>query len=68
MNKSLSIVLVALVSLVLGTTGVVRESHGAAPGAPGSPPAAGPHMNAFLVDKIIGSKVLNLHGEPLAAR
>ena len=62
MNKSLSIVLVALVSLVLGTTGVVRESHGA---APGSPPAAGPHMNAFLVDKIIGSKVLNLHGEPL---
>ena len=65
MNKLLSIVLVALVSLVLGTTGVVRESHGATPGAPGSPPAAGPRMNAFLVDKIIGSKVLNLKGDTL---
>ena len=41
MNKSLSIVLVALVSLGLGMTGVVRESYGAAPGASGSPPPPG---------------------------
>ena len=65
MKKYLLIGLVALVSLVLGTTGFAQTSQGAASGAPGSHPAAGPRMNAFLVDKIIGSKVMNLQGEPL---
>ena len=65
MKKYLVIVLVVLVSFVLGANGFAQETKGAAPGAPGSPPAAGPRMNAFLVDKIIGSKVLNLKGDTL---
>ena len=65
MKKYLIIMLVALVSLVLGTTGFVQESQGAATGASGGTPADGPRMNAFMVDKIIGSKVMNLKGETL---
>jgi sporulation protein YlmC with PRC-barrel domain len=65
MKKSLVIGLVALVSLGLGTTGFAQTSQGAASGTPGSTPAAGPRMNAFLVDKLIGSKVMNLQGETL---
>ena len=65
MKKYLIIVLVALVSFGLATHGFAQESKGAATGAPGSNPAAGPRMNAFMVDKIIGSKVMNLKGETL---
>ena len=65
MKKYLVIVLVALVSLGLGANGFAQESKGAAAGVLGSNPAAGPRMNAFMVDKIIGSKVMNLKGETL---
>ena len=65
MKKNLFIGLVALVSLVLGATGFAQTSQGAASGALGTTPAAGPRMNAFMVDKVIGSKVMNLQGEPL---
>ena len=65
MKRYLIIVLVALVSLVLGTNGFAQESKGSARGAIGSKPADGPRMNAFMVDKIIGSKVMNLKGETL---
>jgi len=65
MTKSLIIGLVALVSLGLGANGVAQETTGSAKGAPGSPPADTPRLNAFLMDKIIGSKVLNLQGETL---
>ncbi len=65
MKKWLVIMLVALVSLGLGTKGFAQERSGAASGVVGSHPADGPRVNAFLVDKIIGSKVMNLHGETL---
>ena len=65
MKKYLLIVLVALVSHVLGTNGFAQESKGSARGAMGSKPAEGPRMNAFMVDKVIGSKVMNLKGETL---
>ena len=65
MKKYLIIVLVVLVSLVLGTNGFAQEGKGTASGARGNTPAAGPRMNAFMVDKIIGSKVMNLKGETL---
>ena len=65
MKKYLVIVLVALVSFGLGANGFAQETKGAATGAPGSNPAAGPRMNAFLVDRIIGSKVMNLQGDTL---
>ena len=65
MKKYLVIVLVALVSFGLGANGFAQETKGAATGAPGSTPAAGPRMNAFLVDRIIGSKVMNLQGDTL---
>jgi sporulation protein YlmC with PRC-barrel domain len=65
MKRHLGIVLVALVSLVLGTNGFAQESQGSARGAMRSNPAADPRINAFMVDRVIGSKVMNLQGEPL---
>jgi sporulation protein YlmC with PRC-barrel domain len=65
MKKYLIIGLVALGSLGLGANGFAQETKGSARATLGSTPTAGPRMNAFLVDKIIGSKVLNLQGDTL---
>ena len=65
MKKHLIIILLAIVSLFLGMNGFAQERKGPEKGHTGSKPAEGEEMNAFMVDKIIGSKVINLKGETL---
>ncbi len=57
MRKHLIIVLLAMVGLFLGTNGFTQEKK--------VPGAEGQQINAFMVDKVIGSKVINMKGEPL---
>jgi sporulation protein YlmC with PRC-barrel domain len=65
MKKRLIIIFLAIVSLFLGMNGFTQEKKGQEKGETGSKPAEGEEMNAFTVDKIIGSKVINLKGETL---
>ncbi len=57
MKKHLIPILVAIASLSLGMHGFAQEKS--------SSPAEGQRINAFMVEKIIGSKVLNMKGENL---
>jgi sporulation protein YlmC with PRC-barrel domain len=57
MKKHLIIILLAIVGLFLGMNGFTQEKS--------SKPADGQRINAFMVDKIIGSKVINVKGETL---
>jgi hypothetical protein len=59
-KRYLVIVLVALVSLGLGSNGFAQESKGSARGAMGSNPADGPRMDAFMVEEVIGSKRIDV--------
>lgn len=63
MKKHLIIILVAMVGLLLGTNGFAQEQKGAGDRAGNM--AEGQRMNAFMVEKIIGSKVINVKGETL---
>ena len=65
MKKRLIIILLAIVGLFLGMNGYTQEKKGARIGNTGSKPAEGQRINAFMVEKIIGSKVINLKGETL---
>jgi sporulation protein YlmC with PRC-barrel domain len=65
MKKHLIIILLAIVGLFLGLNGFAQERKGPEKGDTGSNPAEGEQINAFMVDKIIGSKVINLKGETL---
>jgi len=65
MKKHLLIILLAIVTLFLGMNGFAQEKKGPEKGDTGSKPAEGEEMNAFMVDKIIGSRVINLKGETL---
>jgi len=60
MKKHLIIILLAVVSLFLGTNGYSQEKKGPEMGE-----KEGQRINAFMVEKIIGSKVINLKGETL---
>ena len=57
MKKHLIIILLAMVGLVFGTNGFAQEKK--------DPGAGEQRMNAFMVEKIIGSKVINAKGETL---
>jgi sporulation protein YlmC with PRC-barrel domain len=57
MRRHLIIILLVMVGLFLGTNGFTQEKKG--------PGAEGQQINAFMVEKIIGSKVINLKGETL---
>jgi len=57
MKKHLIIILLAMVGLFLGTNGFAQEKK--------DPGAGEQRMNAFMVEKIIGSKVINAKGETL---
>jgi sporulation protein YlmC with PRC-barrel domain len=57
MRRHLIIILLAVVGLFLGTNGFTQEKK--------EPGTEGEQMNAFMVEKIIGSKVINLKGETL---
>jgi sporulation protein YlmC with PRC-barrel domain len=54
-----------MVGLFLGMNGFTQEKKGAEIGETGSKPAEGQRINAFMVEKIIGSKVINVKGETL---
>jgi sporulation protein YlmC with PRC-barrel domain len=57
MNKHLIMILSVIVGLFLGVNGWAQQKS--------SKPAEGERINAFMVQKIIGSKVMNLKGETL---
>jgi len=57
MRRNLIIILLAMVGLFLGTNGFTQEKK--------EPGAEGQLINAFMVEKIIGSQVINMKGETL---
>jgi sporulation protein YlmC with PRC-barrel domain len=65
MKKHLIIVLLAMVGLFLGTNGFTQEKKGEEIGKTSNKTTEGLRINAFMVNKIIGSKVINMKGEPL---
>ena len=65
MRRHLIIVLLAMVGLFLGTNGFTQEKKGPGVGDISSKTAEGQRINAFMVEKIIGSKVINVKGETL---
>ena len=65
MKKHLIIILLAMVGLFLGTNGFTQEKKGPGEGDIAGKTAEGQRINAFMVEKIIGSKVINLKGETL---
>jgi sporulation protein YlmC with PRC-barrel domain len=65
MKRHLIIILLAIVGLFLGTTGFTQEKKGPAAGDKAGKTAEDQRINAFMVEKIIGSKVINLKGETL---
>ena len=65
MRRSLIIIFLAMVGLFLGTNGFTQEKKGPGVGEPANKAAEGQQINAFMVEKIIGSKVINLKGETL---
>jgi sporulation protein YlmC with PRC-barrel domain len=65
MKKHLIIILLAMVGLFLGTNSFAQGKKGPGPGDIASKTAEGQQMNAFMVEKIIGSKVINAKGETL---
>ncbi len=65
MRRHLIIILLAIVGLFLGTNGFTQEKKGPGVGDIDNKTAEGQLINAFMVEKIIGSKVINLKGETL---
>ena len=65
MRKHLIIVLLAMVGLFLGTNGFTQEEKVPGAGNISGKTAEGQRINAFMVEKIIGAKVINVKGEPL---
>lgn len=67
MKKHLIIVLLAIFGLFLGTNGFTQETKTPEIGDTGSKPVESQRMNAFRIDKIIGSRVINLQGENIGS-
>jgi len=65
MRRHLIFILVAVAGLFLGANGFTQEKTGPGVGDIGSKTAERQRINAFMVEKIIGSKVINLKGETL---
>ena len=65
MRRHLIIILLAIAGLFLGMNGFAQEKKGPGAGDIAGKTAGGQRMNAFMVEKIIGSKVINLKGETL---
>jgi len=59
------IILLTIVGLLLGTNGFTQEKKGPGAGDIAGKTVEGQRINAFMVEKIIGSKVINLKGETL---
>jgi sporulation protein YlmC with PRC-barrel domain len=65
MRRRLIIVLLAIASLFLATTGFAQETKRLGAAGMASETGEGQRINAFMVEKIIGSKVVNLKGETI---
>jgi len=65
MRKHLIIILLAIVSLFLGTNGFAQDKKGQAEGDIEGKAAEDHRVNAFMVEKIIGSKVINMKGDSI---
>ena len=65
MRRYLIIVLLAIVGLFLGVNGFTQEEKGPGAGDMTSKMMEGRRVNAFMVEKIIGSKVVNMKEETL---
>ena len=65
MRRHLTITLLAIAGLFLGTNGSTQEKKGPGVGDIASKTTEGQRINAFMVEKIVGSKVINLKGETL---
>lgn len=65
MRRPLIIILLAIAGLFLGTNGFAQEEKWVGVGDVDSKTTEGQQINAFMVEKIIGSKVMNLKGEAL---
>ena len=65
MRRHLIIILLAMVGLFLGTNGFTQEKKAPEAGDIDNKTAEGQRINAFMVEKIIGSKVINVKGETL---
>jgi sporulation protein YlmC with PRC-barrel domain len=65
MRRHLIIILLGIVGLFLGTHGFAQEKKGPGVQDIAGKAEEGQRMNAFMVEKIIGSKVMNLKGETL---
>jgi sporulation protein YlmC with PRC-barrel domain len=65
MKRHLVIILLAIVGLFLGTNGFTQNKKGPVVEDKTIKRAEGQRINAFMVEKIIGSKVINVKGETL---
>ena len=65
MRRHLIIILLAIVALFLGTNGFTQEKKGTGAGDIDNKTVEGQRINDFMVEKIIGSKVINVKGETL---
>ena len=65
MKKHLIIILLAIVGLFLVTNGFAQEKKVPVAGDIAAKTTGGQRINAFMVEKIIGSKVINVKGETL---
>ena len=65
MRRHLIITLLTMVGLFLGTNGFTQDKGGPGAGDIAGRATEGQRINAFMVDKIIGSKVINVKGETL---
>jgi sporulation protein YlmC with PRC-barrel domain len=65
MRRNLMIILLVIVVLFLGTKGFPQEKRGPRVGDIAGNTAEGQRINAFMVEEIMGSKVVNLKGETL---
>jgi len=65
MRRHLIIILLTMVGLFLGTNGFTQEKKGPGVGDIAGKTEEGQQINAFMVEKIRGSRVINMKGETL---
>ena len=65
MRSRLTIIILAMAGLFLGANGFTQEKKGPEVKDTTSKTAENQRINAFMVEKIVGSKVINLKGETL---
>jgi len=65
MRRHSIIIVLAMVGLFLGTKGFAQDKTGPGEGDIAGKTAEDHRVNAFMVEKIIGSKVINMKGESI---